>query len=348
MSGKLSRRQVSLFLATAAAGVAAPAIIARAGEKVSFAMGAGAFYFTLHYVAEAGGYYKAEGLQLDSVNVSSGPRQTAAVMGGSADVAPLGLQLVVQAAQHAGNIVAVCAGYNILPMGILLSNDAMARNGITEGMSTDEKARRLRGLKIGITTSGSGTDDMTRAILRKRGMDPDRDITIQPLVNAEGMLAALERGATDGFCFTSPILEMAVSRGLGKIVLEPLNGDVPEANNVPYIILSTNHEAIANKRPMLLAMVRCWTKAMDLVRDRPDEASKLVRVYFPDLDQGIYDSAFKKYRQGVPTSPMVTAEQTENVVNFMKISKGVPISATLADVFYPGIAEEVLKTRGKA
>ncbi|MGE5200735.1 MAG: ABC transporter substrate-binding protein [Acidobacteriota bacterium] len=347
MTGKLSRRQVNLLLATAASGIAAPAIIAHAGEKVSFAMGAGAFYFTVHYVAEAGGLYAAEGLTLDSVNVSSGPRQTAAVMGGAADAAPLGLQLVVQAAQHAGNIVAVCAGYNILPMSILLSNDAIARNGIALTMSTDEKVKRLRGLKIGITTPGSGTDDMVRALLRKRGMDPDRDVTIQPLVNAEGMLAALERGATDGFCFTSPILELAVSRKLGQIVLEPLNGDVPEANNVPYIILSTNHEAIANKRPMLLAMVRCWTKAMDLVRADPAEASKLVHRYFPDVEQSIYDAAYKIYQQGVPTTPMVTAEQTENVVNFMKISKGVPVSANYADVFYPGIAEEVLKTRGK-
>ena len=348
MTGKLSRRRVNLLLATAATGIAAPAIIAHAGEKVSFAMGAGAFYFTLHYVAEAGGYYAAEGITLDSVNVSSGPRQTAAVMGGSADVAPLGLQLVVQAAQHAGNIVAVSAGYNILPMSILLSNDAIKRSGITPDQSTDDKVKRLKGLRIGITTPGSGTDDMVRAVMRKRGMDPDRDVTIQPLVNAEGMMAALERGATDGFCFTSPIPELAVSRKLGQIVLEPLNGDVPEANNVPYIILSTNRETIANKRPMLLAMVRCWTKAMDLVRDQPGEASKLVHHYFPDVDEEVYDAAFKKYRQGVPTTPMVTAEQTENVVSFMKISKGIPVTANYADVFYPGIAEEVAKTRGKA
>lgn len=348
MTGKLSRRQVNLLLATAATGIAAPAIIAHAGEKVSFAMGAGAFYFTLHYVAEAGGYYAAEGITLDSVNVSSGPRQTAAVMGGSADVAPLGLQLVVQAAQHAGNIVAVSAGYNILPMSILLSNDAIKRNGLAPDQSTDEKVKRLKGLRIGITTPGSGTDDMVRAVLRKRGMDPDRDVTIQPLVNAEGMMAALERGATDGFCFTSPIPELAVSRKLGQIVLEPLNGDVPEANNVPYIILSTNRETIANRRPVLLAMVRCWTKAMDLVRDQPAEASKLVHRYFPDVDEEVYDAAFKKYRQGVPTTPMVTAEQTENVVSFMKISKGIPVAANYADVFYPGIAEEVAKTRGKA
>ena len=343
MTVKLTRRATSLLLASS---LAAPAI-AQTKTKGNFAMGAGAFYFTLHYIAQAGGFYKAEGLELDEVNVSSGPRQTAAVMGGSADVAPLGLQLVVQASQRAGNIVAICTGYNILPMSVLLSNDAIARVGITPGMSTDDKVRRFKGLRIGITTPGSGTDDMIRAVLNKRGMDPNRDITIQPLVNAEGMMAALERGATDGFCFTTPIPELAVSRKLGQIVLEPLNGDVPEANNVPYIIMATSPETIAAKRPLLVAMVRSWVKAMDVVRDHKDDAAKLVRGYFPDLDQAAYDIGFNKYRAGVPTSPMVAESQVQNVVNFMRISKGQPIEAKLADVFNPTIATEVLKSMSR-
>lgn len=343
MSIKLTRRTAAMLLAS---GLAAPAI-AQAKQKVNFAMGAGAFYFTLHYVSQAGGYYAAEGLELDEVNVSSGPRQVAAIMGGSSDVGPLGLQLVVQASQRAGNIVAICTGYNILPMSLLLSNDAIARSGITDGMSIDDKVHRLKGLRIGVTTPGSGTDDMVRALLNKRGMDPNRDITIQPLVTAEGMIAALERGATDGFCFTTPIPELAVSRKLGRIVLEPLNGDVPEAADVPYIIMATSPETIAAKRPLLLAMVRCWIKAMDLVRDHPADAAKLVRGYFPDVEQSVYDAAFLKYRQGVPTNPMVTDAQVQNVTAFMRISKGAPVSAKLSDVFDPSIAAEVMKSMGR-
>ncbi len=215
-------------------------------------------------------------------------------------------------------------------------------------MSTDEKVHRLKGLRIGITTPGSGTDDMVRALLNKRGMDPDRDITIQPLVNAEGMLAALERGATDGFCFTTPIPELAVSRKLGRIVLEPLDGDVPEAANVPYIILSTSPETIAAKRPLLLAMVRCWIKAMDLVRDHPAEAGQPGAPLFPRCRTSRpMTPPSLKYRRGVPTDPMVTDAQVQNVVAFMRISKGAPVSAKLSDVFDPSIAAEVMKSMGR-
>ena len=88
-------------------------------------------------------------------------------------------------------------------------------------------------------------------------------------------------------------------------------------------------------------------QAMDIVRDNPREASGLVRRYFPDMDDAIYNAAFEKYRKGVPTSPMVVNDQLEKLLKFMQISKGTPMNATLADVFHPGIAEEVIKTTGR-
>ena len=111
--------------------------------------------------------------------------------------------------------------------------------------------------------------------------------------------------------------------------------------------MATSPDVIKNKRPQLLAMVRCWTKAMDIVRDAPREASALVRRYFPDMEDGVYNTAFDKYRKGVPTSPMVVPDQLEKLIKFMHISKGTPVSATLSEVFYPDIAEEVIKATGR-
>jgi hypothetical protein len=49
----------------------------------------------------------------------------------------------------------------------------------------------------------------------------------------------------------------------------------------------------------------------------------------------------------VPTSPMVVPDQLEKLLKFMQISKGTAMNATLADVFHPGIAEEVMKATGR-
>ena len=44
---------------------------------------------------------------------------------------------------------------------------------------------------------------------------------------------------------------------------------------------------------------------------------------------------------------MVVPDQLEKLIKFMHISKGTPVSATLSEVFYPDIAEEVIKATGR-
>ena len=315
----------------------------QAPEKLKVAIGASGLYFLVHFVAEGAGFFKEEGLELDTIDVTTGPRQVAAVMGGSVDIAPLGLQLVIQATSRGGSIVAVSSGYDILPMSLVLSTAAVQKAGITDGMTTDEKIKRIKGLRIGITGPGSGTDDMTRTLTTIRGLDPDKDITIQPLGNGENMLAALEKGLTDGFVFTSPIPETAVARGIGKIIVEPLNGDVPEVKDVPYIIMATNPGTLAAKRPTLVKAVRAWTKAMKFLHEKPNEARTIARTYFKSMDEGVFNAAFDKYVKGVPKHPDIPEESVKKVAKWMSLSKKTTIEANYATVVHPDIAREVGK-----
>lgn len=316
---------------------------AQAPEKLKVAIGAAGLYFVVHFVAEGAGFFKKEGIELDTVDVTTGPRQVAAVMSGSVDIAPLGLQLVIQATSRGGNIIAISSGYTILPMSLVLSNDAMKKAGIALDMPTNDKIKRIKGLRIGITGPGSGTDDMIRTLTGTRGLDPDKDITIQPLGNGDSMLAALEKGATDGFVFTSPIPETAVARGVGQIVVEPLNGDVPEADGVPYIIMSTNPATLQEKRPLLTKAVRAWTNAMKYTLENKEAARKVARTYFMQMDEAVFNIAFDKYVKGVPSHPFIPEENVQKVAKWMSLSKKQTIEASYATAVHPDIAREVGK-----
>ena len=313
-------------------------------QKIKVAIGAAGLYFIVHFVAEGGGFFKREGYELDTVDLTTGPRQVAAIMGGSVDIAPLGLQLVVQATSRGGSIVAIANGYGIMPMSLVLSNAAIKRVGITSAMTVDDKIRRIKGLRIGITGPGSGTDDMARTIAVTRGLDADKDITIQPLGNGDNMLAALEKGLTDGFIFTSPIPETVVARGLGQIIVEPLNGDLPEAIGVPYIILATNPQTIETKRPMLMASVRAWTNAMKFTHENKEESRRIVRGYFKQMEEAVFNAAFDKYVKGVPAHPLIPEENVKKVATWMGLSKKTTIDANYATVVYPDLAREAGKS----
>lgn len=344
MSGNLSRRRAVGLLASAAIIPSVGRVAAQSNpEKLKVAIGASGLYFLTHFVAEAGGFFKREGLDLDTIDVTTGPRQVAAIMGGSVDMAPLGLQLVIQATSRGGDIVALSTGYDILPMSLVLSNAAVAKAGITDGMSTDEKIKRIKGLRIGITGPGSGTDDMIRTLTSLRGVDPDKDIKILPLGNGDSMMAAMQQGLTDGFVITSPFPETAVARGLGRIIVEPLLGDVPEATGVPYIIMSTSRATLAAKRPLLKKAVLAWTKAMKFAQENREEVRKLGRQYYKEMDEAVYNSAFDKYVKGMPTHPVIPEANVQRVANWMTLSKKTKISAVYQDVVDPELAREAAK-----
>lgn len=337
----ITRKFLAACLLCAAVSLATPR--PAAAEKMTVALGSGAFFFTLQYIADAGGFFKEQGLEVETVDLTTGPRQTAAVMGGSVDGAMQGLQLVVQAVMRGGDIVAISTGYNVMPISLTLSNDAIARTGATLDMPIDERVKRLRGLRIGVTTPGSGSDDVLQSLLKARGMNPETDITVQPLGGADAMLAAMARGATDGFMYTSPVPEIAAQRGIGRIIVEPLNGDVPELRDLPYITFVTSRATLAKKRPQMLGMVRAYTKAMTFIQQNPAEAARLTHRFFPDVDAAIFNAAFAKYTKGLPTSPLITPDQVTKLITWMNLAKKTKITGSYAEVVDPSIAEQVIK-----
>ena len=313
---------------------------ADAAERPSLvvAESGGAFFNILEYIARDKGYFQEQGTDPDIVVVQSGARQVAALMGGSVDVAPMGFQLVVQAGAKGGDLVAVATTYDIFPIGLTLSNAAIQRAGITAGMSTDEKVKRLHGLKLAITSPGSGTDSMLRTLFTARGLVPDQEVVIQPLGVPENMLAAMGQGVIDGFMFSSPIPELAVERKLGQIVIEPLNGDVPEVNGMPYVILGTTRALLDSHPAQVTAAVRAYTQAIKFVHEHPDEARQITHRYFPDVEDGVFNAAFAKYLRGIPSSAVVTPQQLAKIVDWMNLSEPTPISVRYTDVVAPEIA----------
>ena len=111
------------------------------------------------------------------------------------------------------------------PIALVLSNDAIKRLGITDAMSLDEKIKRVKGVRIGITSPGSSTDEFMRTIMLVRGMDPYNDVKLQPGGIGAPMVAAMQQGSTDGFAFMSPFTDIAVSRGIGQVIADPMTGN---------------------------------------------------------------------------------------------------------------------------
>jgi NitT/TauT family transport system substrate-binding protein len=329
------KRLFALFLALAAA---APALAQQ--SKVSIALADEAFYFILQYIAQGAGYFKEEGLDVEIIRASSGSRQVATVIGGSAEAAPVNMAVSLAGNAAGASLVNIANVYAKLPLVVVLSNAALKKTGIVPGMPIDEKVKRLKDLSIGITSPGSGTDQLIRTLFVTRGIDPEKAVSLQPLGQGATMLAAFERGSIDGFVFSSPFSQIVESRNLGRIVINPFIDEAPEFRGVSYMGLVTTKAALENKRPQIRGLVRAYAKALKLAQERPAEAKRAARSAFASLADDIYSSAFDEAVTGLPATLDLREEQLQRTLTMMNLLAKKPVQVAYKDVIYPDLARE--------
>jgi len=334
-------RAAFFFLALASLGLASaqPA----EAEKVTIAFAGKGLSFMIQYIAIGAGFYKEEGLDPESVDVASGTRQAAAVMGGSAEITQVGFAHTMHAVGRGGALVGMATAFDAYPIALVLSNDAIKRLGITDTMSLDEKIKHVKGVRIGITSPGSSTDEFMRTIMLVRGMDPSRDVQLQPIGIGAPMVAAMQAGSTDGFAFMSPFTNMAVSRGIGQVIADPITGELPEYRDVPYQVITTSRATLASKRPLLLHVVRALTRAMQFAHQDVEGSRRAVRPFFQDTPEAEFNTAFDTYIKAVPTTPVISQAQVDNTVKMVNLTEKTPISATYDQVVYPDLSREAAK-----
>jgi NitT/TauT family transport system substrate-binding protein len=337
-------RLVAIVLITAAVG-ASPTVAQSPPppQKLTIALSGKALAFIIQYVAIGAGYYKEEGIDPEIVYVASGTRQAAAAMGGSADITQVGLPHGLEAVAHGGTLVAIGTAFDKYPIALVLTNDAIKRMGITPTMSLDEKIKRLHGLRIGITSPGSSTDEFMRTIMQVRGMDPATAVRLQPIGIGAPMVAATEGGSIDGFAYMSPFIDMIVSKGEGQIIADPMQDNVPEYKDVPYQVILTSRNTLASRRPVLLATERALTKAMKLCRDDPAAAKRIVRAFVTDSSDADYSAAFDTYVKGVPTTPVISRAQVANTLKMVNLAEKAPIDPPFEKVVDNSLAEQAAK-----
>lgn len=301
-------------------------------EKLTITSGGDGMHYFPVYVARGGGFFAKEGIEVDWVNVGSGTRQAASVMGGSADMTPMALFHVIKARAEGADLVAIASLFDVYGMTVVLSNEAIAKAGITPGMNVDEKVKRLQGLKIGISSPGSSTDGLIRSVLTARGYNPDKTVSLQPFGSGTSILAAFEKKLTDGVVYVAPIPETIEHRGLGKSVINPFIGEVPELNGVPYVIMATSRATLAGKRDLVARSMRALSKAMEFAHANPEETCKIVRPYFADLEESVFKLACETYRKATSRTPQLSRAQLDKTVAWMNIGAKAPIASKYEDV----------------
>ncbi len=298
-------------------------------QKVVVATPGPALHFFPAHVADAAGLFESEGLDVEWVDVGAGSRQVAAVASGSAAMTVLGMQPAITASERGAELVAFAALFNKYPIQLLLHPDVMKRLKIDASTPIDEKVKKLAGLKIGITGVGSSSDSVLRVLLKARGHNPDTMLQIQPVGSPPAVMAAMEKKIVDGAMLSAPQAQILIANGSATTLIDPLTGEAPEFNGVPYTGMITTREYIQKNPDVVMRATRALAKAMLLESRNPDQAAQLMhKKLFADIDPKLFASFEPTYRSSSATTPVITPEDYQRLVKWMSIldGKSTPVS----------------------
>ncbi len=144
-----------------------------------------------------------------------------------------------------------------------------------------------KGLRL---TAAEGPDQALRQMLIGVRIDPERDLEIVELPGAKardvsfGVFAAraLEEGLIDGFWANAMGAETAVSRGVGKVLIDVRRGDDPaDVRHFTFAGLATTDAFIAREPAGIAAAVRAIVRAQRALRADPSLARDVGARKFP-------------------------------------------------------------------
>jgi ABC-type nitrate/sulfonate/bicarbonate transport system substrate-binding protein len=213
-------------------------------------------------VAEEGGFFKAENIEVRAVVASGGPLMMALLLSGHAEMVMSGANAVAQAISRGAPISIVGGVRNRMDYALIGS----------KGFKT---LKDLKGKFVGVTGVGSLGEFVTLESLRRSGLIRDRDYTVVYLEGGPATrMAALRTGRVAAVPLTTG--RRVVMTEDGFPVLLEVGHVLPE---LPSTVLVATKQIINANPNALVKILRALGKSMDLIRADKDKAVQMGQAY---------------------------------------------------------------------
>ena len=124
--------------------------------------------------ALARGFFKQQGLEIQPIFVRGGPAALAALSSGEVDFAEIGgAQAVMRSRARGLDVVIIGAISNAVAYQLV-------------GSKSTRSLEELRGKIVGVTGAGAFSDFATRTFLRRKGIDPEKEVTLRAITSLPG------------------------------------------------------------------------------------------------------------------------------------------------------------------
>jgi NitT/TauT family transport system substrate-binding protein len=189
-----------------------------------------------------------------------------------------------------------------------------------------KRVEDLKGKKFGISSFGGTPHSEAIMILRKYGMNPERDVIFLQIGGSSSRYAALDSGSIDAAMLTPPFNKLAAQRGFNELL------SFNEIMNIPLGGLAVNTQKIKEKPDEIVKMIKAMLKGIDYIRNRKGDILAIMETKWgikeADIREGIYRDIVGLYsRTGVASD-----ETMRNVIQLVRETRKSKDNLGLSDI----------------
>lgn len=287
--------------------------------------------------AETAGYFADQGVTLNQVSTIANANQLVqAVAQGQADMALTGGTGPLAAAGAGRGVTVVAVVGAPAPLQLALTTktlDALAAKGITKSSPIADKFAALKGMKIATFPTGSTTDLLLRNGLKANGVEPDRDLTIQPFGDAAALIAAAKQGASDGLVAFPNQSTTPGADGWGDVFIDFL-AEAKASVDVPYIVVIANNDFVKNSPDTVKKFLQALVASRDDAKNMTAEKSAALKAkFFAESSDAAFQAGLTAILPAFAGSIVPTQTQADNLLRVYNQAQAEPIDPSFESIY---------------
>ena len=227
------------------------------------------------WLAQSAGLFRKHGLDTRLVYIAGGSRVIQAMLGGDIQVAAAAPSAAVDAALSGGDLVTVAGMVNIAAFYLVVRPEI-------------KSLEDLRGRPVGVTRYGASTDFAMRYLLRKAGLEPEKDVPILQMGGQIELAAAMESGRVFG-ATTGPPAMVKMEQSGARVLVSPRSIGL----RFPHVGIVARKSFLSSYRDAVKKFLQAYSEAVALLFRDKEQATKLLRPYVGSTDREVIEATWQ-------------------------------------------------------
>lgn len=237
------------------------------------------------WLAKDAKLYEKNGLDVDIVYLRGGSGDTSkAIIAGSIFAAPVTTATLMTANLAGADLTTVAHTTKAVQSKVISRADL-------------KRPEDIKGKRLASSGLGSLGDFLHRVVIRKYGVNPDREVTWLTVGSPADRLAALENKLVDAADLSLPFDAQAEKKGFR--VLWDARTEVP----YPSMSVVTRKKTVQDDRDIVMRMMRAHVEGIHFLKTQKETSIKILAKYLKSNDKEMLDSAWELYKEDFVAVP---------------------------------------------